>query len=31
MAPSTTAFTRPGLNYLEELLDDRRAEFMKDM
>jgi hypothetical protein len=31
MAPSTTAFTRPGLDYLEELLDDRRAEFMKDM
>jgi len=30
MADSVTAFTRQGLEYLEELLDDRRSEFMKD-
>lgn len=29
-AESLTAFTRQGLDYLEELLDDRRSEFMKD-
>ena len=29
-AESITAFTRRGLDYLEELLDDRRSEFMKD-
>lgn len=29
-AESVTAFTRRGLDYLEELLDDRRSEFMKD-
>lgn len=29
-AESITAFTRRGLDYLEELLDDRRLEFMKD-
>lgn len=28
-AESVTAFTRRGLDYLEELLDDRRSEFMK--
>lgn len=27
-AESTTAFTRRGLDYLEELLDQRRADFM---
>lgn len=27
-AESTTAFTRPGLDYLEELLDQRRQDFM---
>ena len=30
MADSVTAFTRQGLEYLEELLDDRRSEFMED-
>jgi hypothetical protein len=30
MADSITAFTRQGLEYLEELLDDRRSEFMKN-
>ncbi len=30
MAESVTAFTRQGLDYLEELLDDRRSNFMKD-
>ena len=29
-AESVTAFTRQGLDYLEELLDDRRSDFMKD-
>jgi hypothetical protein len=29
-AESVTAFTRQGLDYLEELLDDRRSQFMKD-
>lgn len=29
-AQSVTAFTRRGLDYLEELLDDRRSDFMKD-
>lgn len=29
-AESVTAFTRHGLDCLEELLDDRRSEFMKD-
>ena len=29
-AESATAFTRRGLDYLEELLDDRRSDFMKD-
>ncbi len=28
-APSVTAFTRDGLDYLDELLDQRRSEFMK--
>ena len=27
-AESTTAFTRRGLDYLEELLDQRRSEFV---
>lgn len=31
MADSVTAFTRQGLEYLEELLDQRRLEFMKDI
>jgi hypothetical protein len=30
MAESVTAFTRQGLDYLDELLDQRRSEFMKD-
>jgi len=30
-AESVTAFTRRGLDYLEELLDDRPSEFMKDV
>jgi hypothetical protein len=30
MADSVAAFTRQGLEYLEELLDQRRLEFMKD-
>jgi hypothetical protein len=29
-AESVTAFTRRGLDFLEEFLDDRRSEFMKD-
>ena len=29
-AESVTAFTRQGLEYLDDLLDQRRAEFMKD-
>lgn len=29
-AESVTAFTHRGLDYLEELLDDRRSDFMKD-
>lgn len=29
-AESITAFTRRGLDHLEELLDDRRSEFMKN-
>jgi hypothetical protein len=29
-AESIAAFTHRGLDYLEELLDDRRSEFMKD-
>jgi hypothetical protein len=28
-APSVTAFTREGLDYLQDLLDRRRSEFMK--
>jgi hypothetical protein len=28
-AESTTAFTRSGLNYLDELLDQRRSDFMR--
>lgn len=28
-AASVTGFTRRGLDYLEDLLDDRRSEFMK--
>lgn len=28
-AASITGFTRKGLDYLEDLLDDRRSEFMK--
>lgn len=31
MADSVTAFTRQGLEYLEERLDQRRLEFMKDI
>jgi hypothetical protein len=31
MAEAVTAFTSDGLSYLEELLDDRRSEFMKDL
>ena len=30
-AESVTGFTRTGLDYLEDLLDDRRSEFMKDI
>lgn len=30
-AESVTAFTRKGLDYLENLLDDRRSRFMKDI
>jgi len=30
-AESVTGFTRRGLDYLEDLLDDRRSEFMKDI
>ena len=29
-AASITAFTRQGLDYLDDLLDQRRSEFMKD-
>jgi hypothetical protein len=28
-AESVTGFTRTGLDYLDDLLDDRRSEFMK--
>ena len=28
-AASVTGFTMQGLDYLEDLLDDRRSEFMK--
>jgi hypothetical protein len=31
MAEAVTAFTSDGLSYLEELLDDRRSEFMRDL
>jgi len=31
MAESVTAFTSQGLRYLEDLLDERRSEFMKDV
>lgn len=31
MAEAVTAFTADGLSYLEELLDDRRSEFIKDL
>ena len=30
-AASVTGFTRKGLDYLEDLLDDRRSEFMKEI
>lgn len=30
-AESVTAFTRKGLDYLENLLDDRRSRFMQDV
>jgi len=30
-APTITAVTHRGLEYLEDLLDDRRSEFMKDL
>ena len=30
-AASVTAFTRHGLEYLEELLDQRRSDFMQDI
>jgi hypothetical protein len=30
-AESVTAFTRKGLEYLDDLLDQRRSEFMKDV
>jgi hypothetical protein len=30
-AESVTGFTRTGLDYLEDLLDDRRSEFMKNI
>jgi hypothetical protein len=30
-ARAVTAFTHRGLEYLEDLLDDRRSEFMKDL
>lgn len=29
-AESTTAFTRRGLDYLDELLDKRRSDFMQE-
>lgn len=29
-AESTTAFTRRGLDYLDELLDQRRSDFMQE-
>ena len=29
-AASVTGFTRKGLDYLADLLDERRSEFMKD-
>lgn len=30
-AASITGFTRKGLDYLEDLLDERRSDFMKDI
>ena len=30
-AASVTGFTRKGLDYLEDLLDERRSDFMKDI
>lgn len=30
-ARAVTAFTHRGLEYLEDLLDDRRSEFMEDL
>lgn len=30
-AAAVTGFTRKGLDYLEDLLDDRRSDFMKDI
>ena len=30
-AESVTAFTRKGLDYLEDLLDDRRSQFMQNV
>lgn len=30
-ARAVTAFTHQGLEYLEDLLDDRRSEFIKDL
>ena len=30
-AESVTGFTRKGLDYLEDLLDERRSEFMRDI
>jgi hypothetical protein len=30
-ARAVTAFTHQGLEFLEDLLDDRRSEFMKDL
>ena len=30
-AASVTGFTRAGLDYLDELLDDRRIQFMRDI
>jgi len=30
-ARAVTAFTHRGLEFLEDLLDDRRSEFMKDL
>ncbi|WP_197054365.1 hypothetical protein [Sphingomonas sp. 37zxx] len=30
-AASVTGFTRKGLDYLEDILDDRRSDFMKNI